>query len=99
MEKYSLGGDAIKGYCDFVIIDPEKNIIEKNFQLDDTFSGHTELKRIISNLFLNQKGSVIYARAESTGGYENNSYKMILQDSIRLVFITVPRAIFERIII
>ncbi len=77
MDKYYLGGDVSKGYCDFVIIDQEKKIVEKNFQLDDTHTGHTELKRILSNLLFTKKGSVIYAGVESTGGYENNWYKML----------------------
>ena len=77
MKEYYLGGDVSKGYSDFVIIDREKNIIEKNFQLDDTHAGHTELKRILSNLLAGKKDSVIYAGIESTGGYENNWYRML----------------------
>ena len=77
MDNYYLGGDVSKGYCDFVIIDSEKKIVEKNFQLDDTHAGHTELKRILSNLLYNKNDSLIYAGVESTGGYENNWYKML----------------------
>jgi len=33
---YYLGGDVSKGYCDFVILDKNKKIIEEGFQLDDT---------------------------------------------------------------
>ena len=33
---YYLGGDVSKGYCDFVILDKNKKIIEEGFQLDAT---------------------------------------------------------------
>lgn len=40
MEQYYLGIDASKGYADFVILDEKKQMVENNFQLDDTFDGH-----------------------------------------------------------
>ncbi|HYA13432.1 MAG TPA: hypothetical protein VEF33_03735 [Syntrophales bacterium] len=37
MQNYYLGSDVSKGYADFVILDAHKQIVEPNFQLDDTF--------------------------------------------------------------
>jgi hypothetical protein len=44
MPEYFLGIDVSKGYADFILLDNNKNIIEKNFQLDDIFDGHNQLK-------------------------------------------------------
>ena len=35
-----LGVDVSKGYADFTLLDPDKNQLEKVFQLDDTRKGH-----------------------------------------------------------
>jgi len=40
MESYFMGIDVSKGYADFVILDGKKNVVEPNFQLDDTFKSH-----------------------------------------------------------
>ncbi len=77
MNNYYLGGDVSKGYCDFVILDQKKKIVLKNFQLDDTHSGHKQLKEILTDFNNDQKSGNIYAAVESTGGYENNWYKML----------------------
>ena len=82
MRKYYLGCDVSKGYCNFVILDQAKNIQEADFQLDDTFEGHVELCRVIDIFFLAHPDGIIYAGLESTGGYENNWYRLFwtLQD-------------------
>ena len=72
MESYYMGIDVSKGYADFVILDAEKNVMEPNFQLDDTFSGHCRLFEIMTRFFDRHSGSVLFAAVESTGGYENN---------------------------
>lgn len=72
MTEFFLGIDVSKGYADFVLIDSKKNIIEKNFQLDDTFQGHNLLFSFLQSFFLNNPQSNIIAAVESTGGYENN---------------------------
>jgi len=77
MKNFYLGGDVSKGYCDFIILDEKKKIFLKNFQLDDTHTGHKQLKEILTNLKNDQKNCNIYAAVESTGGYENNWYKML----------------------
>ena len=77
MKDFYLGCDVSKGYCDFVILDKKKKIVLKNFQLDDTRTGHQQLKQILADFINNQKSWNIYAAVESTGGYENNWYKML----------------------
>ena len=41
MKKYYLGADVSKGYCDFILLDRDHNIVEQIFQLDDTADGTT----------------------------------------------------------
>jgi transposase len=77
MSNFYLGGDVSKGYCDFVIINEDKEVIEENFQLDDNITGHKELEKVLKDFFKQNPTSVIYAGVESTGGYENNWYTML----------------------
>ena len=77
MSNFYLGGDVSKGYCDFVIINEDKEVIEENFQLDDNITGHKELAQVLKDFFNQNPDSVIYAGVESTGGYENNWYNML----------------------
>lgn len=104
MRRFYLGGDASKGYCDFVILDHRKNVVVRNFQLDDTYQGHQKFCSIIEQFHQKyqprlkdqkqEKGQkkkpeqayTIYAALESTGGYENNWYKLLwkLQDTYNL---------------
>ena len=72
MTIYYLGIDVSKGYADFVFLDSEKNKVELDFQLDDTFTGHHTLFDRICDFIKKHPGSQIHAAAESTGGYENN---------------------------
>lgn len=72
MEKYYLGVDVSKGYADLVILDGNKQVVEENFQLDDTFDGHCRLYEILCGFFANHPQCMLYAAVESTGGYENN---------------------------
>ena len=48
MKSFYLGIDVSKGYSDFVIINQQKQPVVKNFQLDDTFEGHSCLYDVIS---------------------------------------------------
>ncbi|MCP4160880.1 MAG: IS110 family transposase [Deltaproteobacteria bacterium] len=88
MKDYYLGCDVSKGYCDFVILDRAKKIVLKNFQLDDTYTGHQQLKEILADFINNRKGCNIYAAVESTGGYENNWYKMLCDLQLTLSIFT-----------
>ncbi|HRQ55709.1 MAG: IS110 family transposase [Ignavibacteriaceae bacterium] len=72
MSEYFLGIDVSKGYADFIVLDNNKNIIEKNFQLDDTFEGHQQLYGFLSSFISNKPNASIISAVESTGGYENN---------------------------
>jgi len=72
MKKFYLGCDVSKGYADFVILNSEKSIVEKNFQLDDTFQGHNKLYEVLTNFYKQNPNSSILSAVESTGGYENN---------------------------
>ncbi len=78
MTEYHLGGDASKGYCDFVILNKSKEIVEPNFQLDDTYGGHQILIKTLKVLFAKNPDMVLYAGLESTGGYESNWYNTLL---------------------
>jgi transposase len=91
MNNYYLGGDVSKGYCDFVIINEDKEIIEPNFQLDDNNKGHQELEKILSEFFKQNPSSIIYAGFESTGGYENNWISLLNKLNVKGMKISTAR--------
>ena len=72
MKRAYLGIDVSKGYADFTMIDEQKNVLEEDFQLDDTQGGHRKLLEILHSLKEKHQITQIYAALESTGGYENN---------------------------
>ena len=76
-QNYYLGIDVSKGYADFVILDAQKQPVEENFQLDDTFEGHALLYEKLSQFFKDHPQSIIYAAVESTGGYANNWFNSL----------------------
>lgn len=65
-----IGIDVSKGYSDFVVLTSEKQIMEKNFQLDDNLEGHKILKNKLEDFV--SKGYSIVCGVENTGGYERN---------------------------
>lgn len=75
--EYYLGGDVSKGYCDFIILDKNKHVVEKGFQLDDTKENHLKLYNILKELLNKEAESIVYSAFESTGGYENNWVRSI----------------------
>lgn len=77
-KSYYLGGDASKGYCDFVIVNPSKKVVEPNFQLCDTVAGHQSLQKVLHRFVDRHTVKTLYAGLESTGGYEANWYQMLL---------------------
>jgi transposase len=72
MKTYYLGIDVSKGYADFVILDKNKQCVENNFQMDDTFTGHCLLYERLVEFFNTHPNCLVFAAVESTGGYENN---------------------------
>lgn len=94
-----MGGDVSKGYCDFIVLDEEEKVFEENFQLDDTFSGHHELKGFFKNFFLKNPESELYAGFESTGGYENNWINLLreLSSEHKLHVVRInPKAVYHQ---
>lgn len=79
MEQFYLGADVSKGYTDFVLIDQSKQPVEKNFQLDDTATGHAQLYDRLHHFFDQHPDAEILAAVESTGGYENNWHNSLLK--------------------
>ena len=77
MQKYYMGLDVSKGYADILTMDSKKEIVEKNFQLDDTSAGHKKLEEMLKIFFRKNPGARLYAAVESTGGYENNWYRLL----------------------
>ena len=77
MTKYHLGGDVSKGYCDFVLCNQHKEVIEEVFQLDDTATGHQKLNTFLIHFLQTHEDAQIYAGLESTGGFENNWYRLL----------------------
>ncbi len=75
---YYMGGDVSKGYCDFVILNSVKKIVESNFQLDDTPNGHKILTDNLRAFFASRPQTTLHIGLESTGGYENNWYHTLL---------------------
>jgi len=78
MESFFMGIDVSKGYADFVIIDGRKKPVIKNFQLDDTFDGHSSLYEVLRQFVADHRKATVFAAMESTGGYENNWYKALI---------------------
>jgi transposase len=72
MQAFYMGIDASKGYADFVILNKQKKTMVENFQLDDTFEGHSQLYETLNRFLAAQPEATLYAAVVSTGGYETN---------------------------
>ena len=79
MKPFYLGIDVSKGYADFMIINSKKQPVVQAFQLDDTFDGHQSLYNILARFLAKHPDSTLFAAMESTGGYENNWYKSLIE--------------------
>ena len=98
MKQFYLGIDVSKGYADFVILNARKQVVEKNFQLDDTFDGHTQLYQRLDQFLKENPGVQLYAAVESTGGYENNWYEGLVSFQATLNILTArlnPRGVYN----
>lgn len=100
MQHLFMGSDVSKGYCDFVILNQQEEVLLENFQLDDTYSGHNNLKNIVDDMFRKYKDAVLYVGFESTGGYENNWFNFFLglieEYNIKLVRLN-PKGVYHHI--
>lgn len=78
MTSFYLGIDVSKGYADFVILNQQKQPAMENFQLDDTFQGHSQLYEILGRFLAGHPEATLYAALESTGGFENNWHRTLI---------------------
>lgn len=77
--KWYLGIDVSKGYADFALLSDLFVQQEDIFQLDDTKAGHQQLEIWLDSLFKQQPQLKIDCGLESTGGFENNWYALIIR--------------------
>lgn len=78
-----LGADVSKGYCDFVLLDAQKSVLEQRFRLDDNAEGHQQLCQQMKHWKKQYKATRILLVAESTGGYEDNWLRVVNDKSIK----------------
>ena len=77
--KWYLGIDVSKGYADFALVSELLVQLEETFQLDDTRSGHEQLEIWLEALFKQHPHLEIDCGLESTGGFENNWYALLIK--------------------
>jgi transposase len=82
--KWYLGIDVSKGYADFALFSEDLQPVEEVFQLDDTKQGHDQLVHWFGKLFKRHPELQIDCGVESTGGYENNWYALLLKLGSRM---------------
>lgn len=82
--KWYLGIDVSKGYADFVLLSDQLVKQENTFQLDDTKAGHERLKSWFESLFITHPALQIDCAVESTGGFENNWYALLVRLSVKM---------------
>ena len=72
-----VGCDVSKGYADFLPVRPDGTPMEAAFRLEDTLAGYGQLKAIIEH-WISEGIEHLHVGVESTGGYENNWVRLIL---------------------
>jgi hypothetical protein len=77
-----LGADVSKGYCDFVLLDTGKKVLETRFRLDDNTEGHQALCEQFLRWKKEYRATRILLVAESTGGYEDNWLRVAKTKSV-----------------
>jgi len=82
--KWFLGIDVSKGYADFVLLSEKLIQQEDTFQFDDTKEGHEALKSWFEILFKRHPQLQIDCAVESTGGFENNWYALLIRLSSKM---------------
>lgn len=73
-----LGCDVSKGYVDCVLLGDDLKQLEPVIQFDDTRKGHDQLCSWLSKSALKHKLTQIDCALESTGGLEDNWYRMLV---------------------
>lgn len=73
-----IGIDVSKGYSDFVILNQQLQVITKPVQFDDTRDGHQRLIRWLGRCMKAHNLDRIFAGVESTGGFEDNWYALLI---------------------
>lgn len=71
-----LGCDVSKGYCDFILLDSNKQVLEPVFVLEDTKAGRKKLQELMGKWW-DSGITQLYCGLESTGGYENNWFSFL----------------------
>lgn len=82
--KWYLGIDVSKGYADFVLLSDLLIQQEETFQLDDTKAGHENLVNWLKTYLGRYPNLEIDCGLESTGGFENNWYALLMRLSSSL---------------
>jgi len=72
-----IGCDVSKGYADFLPVRCDGTAVEAAFRLEDTLQGHGQLKAIIEH-WISEGIEHLHIGVESTGGYENNWVRVVL---------------------
>lgn len=71
-----LGCDVSKGYCDFILLGPEKEVLASTFILEDNKEGRDQLLSSIKK-WESEGLTELFCGVESTGGYENNWFRFL----------------------
>ena len=79
-----LGIDVSKGYADFILLSEELAELESCFQLDDSAKGHEALIDWITVTVEKHKLAELRCGLESTGGFEDNWFSLLLRLGDRL---------------
>ena len=75
--------DVSKGYADGVVLGPQGKPYGEGFRLDDTATGHEQLEGRLLGYKREHKASSIVLVVESTGGYEDNWYRLERRPALR----------------
>jgi transposase len=71
-KNYFMGIDVSKGYADFSLLNEQKRIVERCFQLYDIEESYSNLDSYYAYISSKYKPKQIYVALESTGSYENH---------------------------
>lgn len=73
-----IGIDVSKGYSDFVVLNESLEPVAKPVQFDDTRDGHQRLTKWLKRCMDTYGFERLYAGVESTGGFEDNWYALLI---------------------